>query len=524
MGLQAPDLTGMEPVQKAAPTPPAAPPVIPDDPVWNPLQRSSLPTILNTAPDQLRQFYNKQSGPQSRVLPQNPAALTSHNSAASSQSIVVQQSGLALTLQSNNVKNPVQNILNLIAGNGISLVANNAGGVTISGGGSGGDGLTHGRTVWWGDPGVFWMYEDFARAGTTNVATFPTQNIGTYGWQLAGGIGIYGGVFGGTPPYFGQMSWCNNPSATQAGVLILPAANQAFDGGANPGSWALAENPGAVFTWIFKFDVTPTFSSSTPANSFAQKSFYLGLAGPVDVANAGSSLSSRPSTFIGLRYDTSTTSPSINDSFYTLEVVTNGIPNNNYTRNNTQGTTLVTNVAPAVGVWHRLDIFFSAVGTVTITLDGSAINTLTATIPTLSFTTTASSQDQQLDSNRAYLNWNIGGGSPNLLGQWGAGSVVDVSGLTGSAAVFNGAATLLAGQVGSIQWNLVGANVLVFNQTPTLTGYSQYSPFALMGNDDDASPTANTASVFIDLFSGVWNPNLGPSAPGTPDPTKPRYF
>jgi hypothetical protein len=55
--------------------------------------------------------------------------------------------GSAITLQTNGVLNPVQNLLNLIAGTNITLVPNLVGGVTINSTGGGGGGGTPGGTV-----------------------------------------------------------------------------------------------------------------------------------------------------------------------------------------------------------------------------------------------------------------------------------------------------------------------------------------------------------------------------------------
>jgi hypothetical protein len=586
MGLQEPDLSGMEPVANAAPAKPAAPPFVPSEPEFNPLQRSSLPTILNTPPDQLRQFYSRSGVPQSRVLPQNPAALASHNSAASSQAIVVQQSGQGLTLQTNNVKNPVQNILNLIGGNGISLVANNAGGVTINGSG-GGDGLTHGTTPWEYDPGYMILREDFTRYTSTS-------QIGELGWALLGTTAESALVGGGVAGHWGSYAWDNPDSASNFGMLALNSSTFS-NGTLYQGGLPLLDYPGWKATFVFKLDGA---LFSTGDFQTGAKSVYIGMTGITTPLL--SNISARPDIFLGVRYDTSATpgtltlssvanasggttdytgtitggadgayigltfvvagfgtganngsflctqssgsiltlanaagvaeshaatatASGLNDSFYTLEVVEN-ITYSSPARHNKQGTTLVTTVAPTMGVWHRLDIVCNTAGSVTLTLDGSATNTLTAPISQMTLSTGASGQ-VSVNNGMGRFGFSVGTSGTNGQPVCGADSIVTISGLTSGNAPLNGTWTLSDSSNPNFFFDATGVSNIGNNTAQsTIVSYPSLIPAFLFGNDDNGSPSFRSLRFYADFFSMAANVNLGPSAPGTPDPTKARYF
>lgn len=247
-----------------------------------------------------------------------------------------------------------------------------------------------------------------------------------------------------------------------------------------------------------------------------QKSMYIGLTDP-NIAQYINGTISRPNVFIGLRYDTSTTSPSINDSFLTLEVVANPTFNS-VSRNNTQGATLVTAIPPVQGAWHRLDIFFNATGSVTLVLDGNSANTLTTPVPTVDVTATVSAL---VNDNAARLNWTP---SPTVpMSSWNKGTALTVSGFTGGLAFLNGVQTLNASVENFVGFDIINANTSG-SGTATLSGYPSLIPVAIFGNDDTSTPTANGALLVVNYFSYVWNPNLGANAPGTPDSTLPRYF
>lgn len=435
-------------------------------------------------------------------------------------SVVVSAAAAAATLalETNYLPNPNQNLLNLVGGPGVSISANPDGSVVISG--AGGDGLTHGTLPWESDPGFICLRDDFFNvlgATAINGSVVPGSNIGELGWALLGDAGQQGGMIGGVPPYIGQYGWSNTAVASQLGLLTLAGSGSFSDANYSQLGWALMDNPGWVMSFVFKVESGAPLSSSPPFST-AQKSIYIGLFGQ-DVGRDANSAMSRPNVFMGLRYDTSTSAPSIDDSFFTFEVVENPVGASSV-RNNTQGITQVTPIAPVQGTWHRLDIFCSAAGTVVMMLDGA--NTFTATIPTFSITASISGV---VNDGAARLNWSVSGTNPPQS-VWNTGTALTVSGFNlGSGLIaLNGTWTLTASNETFLGFdaplvpNTSGAG------TATLTGYPSWIPGIWMGNDDTMSPTLNNMMMVVDFFSFIWNPNLGPNAPGTPDATLPRYF
>ena len=298
------------------------------------------------------------------------------------------------------------------------------------------DGLTHGTTPWESDPSYLILRDDFhAALGTNDIAgTIPTVGIGQLGWALLGTTGNEGGVIGGVPPNVGQYGWSNDATASDAGWLTFGGSGTFSNSDYSQLGWALLDNTGWVASFVFKVDV-PNPLSSAPNFSMAQTALYVGFCG--QAINPWLSVpQSRPDVFIGVRYDTSTTSPAINDSFFTLEVVANPTFSTPI-RNNTQGTTLVTSVAPVQGQWHRLDIICNTAGSVTLVLDGA--NTLTAAVPVFSFTASVGALSANGSSR---LNWTTSGSVPQSV--WNTGSNLTVGGFTSSLAPYNGAWLLTA--------------------------------------------------------------------------------
>lgn len=229
--------------------------------------------------------------------------------------------------------------------------------------------------------------------------------------------------------------------------------------------------------------------------------------------------------------------PRLGDTQLVLEAVVNPSYGSGAPTNYTQGVTLATGISPITGsqTWHRLDIVCNKAGSITLTLDGSSINTLTAAVNKLLITVTGSGLTGSVGTAGApaellNLTWTPTGGTiPNC--PWGAGSQVTVTGFSGAQAGFNSTFTAIANQT------LAGANLLLMYTpatTPvviassgvngTLTGYPTIFPAAIFGNDNISTPANATATFWVDFFSFVWNPNLGPNAPGTPIATKPRFW
>src|SRR6185437_10111515 len=99
-----------------------------------------------------------------------------------------------------------------------------------------------------------------------------------------------------------------------------------------------------IFVWRFH---PASESNGTPIN-FNKKSVYIGLAGSGQALVDHSM--SRPALFIGARFDTDPTTPTIGDTTIHLEAVANPFSATN-ARNNTQGTVVDTGIAPAPDVY-----------------------------------------------------------------------------------------------------------------------------------------------------------------------------
>ena len=435
------------------------------------------------------------------------------------QSVVSAAAAAAsLALETNSIANPNQSLLNLVGGAGVSIVANPDGSVIISG--AGGDGLTHGTLPWESDPSYIILRDDFhAGLGATNISgTIPISGIGQLGWALIGSSAGQGGVLGGVPPYLGQYAWSNTATASQLAILTLAGSGSFSDNAYSQLGWALMDNPGWVMSFIFKVETGDPFSIA-PTFSAAQKAIYIGLFGQ-DIFTDLSAPVSRPNLFMGLRYDTSTSAPSIDDSFFTFEVVENP-RGTTAARDNTQGITQVTSVAPVAGAWHRLDIFCSVAGQVTMMLDGA--NQFIATVPIFSIATTFGGV---VNDGAARLNWTVSGTTPPQ-GFWNTGTALDVSGfdLASGLIALNGKWQASAASENFVAFDApLVPNIPSGSGTAIVSGYPAFIPGIWMGNDDTASPTVDTLLMVIDFFSFVWNPNLGPTAPGTPNALLPRYF
>jgi hypothetical protein len=219
----------------------------------------------------------------------------------------------------------------------------------------------------------------------------------------------------------------------------------------------------------------------------------------------------------------------LNDTHYTFEAVTNRTWVGAINRSNVQGTTQVTSVAPAPGVWHRLDMVCTEAGKITCTLDGSKTDTITFTINPVAYSYSGSSQAQATNG--------IGRVGPTTSGygltltssipEVGEGSTITVSALTGGNAALNGNWILdnIWGGSGPSLIFPAAVGTITNNSTAfTLSAYPALTPFVSFGNDDSASPTSDNMRLYVDFFSLVWNPNLVKGNTATADPTLPRYF
>ena len=235
---------------------------------------------------------------------------------------------------------------------------------------------------------------------------------------------------------------------------------------------------------------------------------------------------------------TATGPTGIGDSTFKFEVVENFTYGTQYPRHNIQGTVFDTGVTPVKGTWYRLEIVCAATGQLTMTLNGAHSNTFT--VPKMTVTSNGTG-DATVNGGFAYLAsvpWpSTSTPIPDLtmgVAPFTAGSLITVAGLTGTHnATLNGARGPLAGSyfTGGASGMAMYFDTLVADFTRDLTsdnfttvGYPALLPFVSFGNDDTSSPTSDSAAIYVDYFAMVWNPNLGPNAPGTPTSTDPRYW
>ena len=583
---------------------PAAPPAPPNtsaDPEFSPLALAPIPNVMGTDTDAARQFY-RNAVSQLRMPPLPAAAKIAQGAQAASQVILSGGGAEGVDLQTNNVDNPVQTKLN-ITGAGVTY-GPGAGQVAIAGTG---DGLIHGQGnidtgSWESDPAYVLMRDDFLSAIANGGAiTTSTSKIGDLGWTLATTNGGALGMSLGAPPNLGTFSFGNVGTQSEVLPLILSTGSAENTGSFyNDNTMALLEYPSwkATFVWKTDFSIQGTRQHTT-----TKQAIYIGFVAGDYAGSLASNISSRPNTFMGLRFDTSTspgnlvvtavanaalgttvytvtsnifgannglagttfvttncgsaanngtflctasTATSVtllnasgvsatgltgqaagpasppNDTFYTFEVVDN-LSNTGFTygRNNQQGLTFVTNVAPVAGVWHRLDIVCTSVGVVTMTLDGSATNTHTFTVPVQTLTVINTAAEASNSNGSTQISLSGGAANGAFATKWTQGSLVTTAGFT---SVYNGTFPLNRSS---------GASTILFNNplgsgisqpaTATLSGYPAWIPTFWFGNDDTASPTIYTITYAVDFFSFIWNPGVG-GGTGTPVATKPRYF
>lgn len=466
---------------------PAQPAPLPTVPEYGSNTVSLIPSAMQQRPELL--YKDVPSTPLMPVAPSGQAAI---NAASKSQIIVENESGgSGVLLQTNGITNPNQKVLNL-TGSGVGP-AQASGNVPIASG-SGGDGLVHGDSIWDVDSGVFWIRDDFTMGGTAS------GTIGSLLWLMPTAISAVSNYCGQTPN-LGLLGIPNSSSSNGYNRLYYGSTSSFIP---YQTAWDLLNNPGWKCVWVWKFD---NYWAGGTAFGMSQKSFYIGLGFPYSSANTP-----RPNCFIGVRFDTDTTSPSINDSTMHYEVVMNQLSS---TRNNTQGTVVSTGLTPTAGTWYRLEIECVAAGVVTMSINGSTPQSFT--VPTYGLS---------IASGCSFSASN-GFGEITFTGQlalpWAVGTQISVS-----AQQTSPAESIAFG--GPAQYN-GGSNGIGFPYSGTVpgstgkasgSGYVSLTPWFTWGNDSSASPTANTAMLFLDFFAFVWNAGIGQSA--TPNSTLSRYF
>lgn len=452
------------------------------------------------------QKANSIAGPMRSPVFPVPQPTTASKATASAVEESSSTPSSSILLEVNSQKNPNQTVLNLVQGAGIQISVNNNGGVNISSTNAG-DGLVHGDSIWEIDSAYVSLRDDFLGWFTTSSALLS---------ESAWGIG---GPNGGTPqPFslgFPSAGAVQIPNSSTANGFDCFMPYQQFANASGNAAWALLEYPNwkFVYNFIFQRACTSTIASNPIAFSMAQTSCYIGLASSPAVSSGFSNAPApRPPVFIGLRYDTDTTAPSIGDTEFVFEVVVNDT--SVATRNNTQGTVVSTGISPVEGQEYRLEILSTTVGQVQMTFfyDTGSV-TSTFTVPQWS--------------------WNNGGGNLEFetAHGWGVADAVSTSApfsagskftISGTGTVFDG--SWVASNVdpsSQISFPLAGSTSSV--HAATIEGYPALSLYLAFGNDTEAVPTAKSKSIIIDFLSFVWNPGVG-GGTGTPNANDARYW
>ncbi|SRR6266446_2708161 len=490
--------------------PPMTPVPLPDlAPTLNPLLRSPMPASAVRDSDTVRQFH-AQAIPQQRILPLSEIQSARAGAQATSQSIFIQQGGGGgLLLETNSQRNPSQGVLNLIAGSGVQVTADRFGGVTIAGG----DGLVHGDAVWEYDGAYTILRDDFIFGNLTS------GTLGDLGWTLGTGNTVQGlknDVF----PYVGQLQFGpGTASANVGGGIVLPSAQggTALNTWWTNAMWPLLDYPGWKLTWIFTIRRSLSANPTSTAFDATKLSVYVGL------GNNGPNLFSvRPASFIGVRFDTDTSAPSIADTTYVLEATFNGINSTSTTRDNNQGTrggTHNTGVSVVENAYHRLEIKCVTAGQVIVSFDGVATT----------FTVTQTSNVRGTSNNITVGDgFTLFSGVPTIFttsdGYSGAapGTIFTVSGLTGGIVADNGTyacAGVTSPDSLEVQQSLTAG---IPGGTYTVTNFPALTPLAWITNDSTGGATNTSRSLAVDYFSFVWNKGLAGAA--TPSSSNPRYW
>lgn len=370
------------------------------------------------------------------------------------------------------------------------------------------DGLIHGDAIWESDSAYTLIRDDFNAGGSV------TGTIGENGWTLftaAGGGPALEKAIGSMTgfPCSGMIRFVNTNAANAYSNIHISDANSTTND-----LMPLFDYPGWKATFVFGFSLGDSYQTGP---RFTQKSLYVGFAQP---NGPDTNWKARPDIFIGLRYDTDTTAPSIADTTMKFEVVVNSISGAGVTRNNTQGTVVDTGVAPATGSMYRLDIQCVAAGAVTMSLNGSTPQSFN--IPTI----VAGSSSI---SGQAAISFNVARFQPTGVGDnpysFAVGSKVTLASLTAPFDILNGVRSIIDNFItqGDIAFVFNHADIGGSGTAGTITGFPGVVPVFSFGNDTQAAPSGNRTSLLIDYFSLIWNPGVG-GGTGTPVSTKPRYF
>lgn len=327
-------------------------------------------------------------------------------------------------------------------------------------------------------PPLISLVDEFmsGQAAAANIAT-----VGSLGWDVyanAGAAQVY--LRGTVPPNLGVMVLDSTTSPNSGTGIVLQA-----NGSEQTGLLPLWEFAGWSMNFKFSIPVLkdiPT-SGAEVAQTTAKTRFYLGAG----YGTPGGMAAGRPQKFVGLQFDTDTT---IVNTTYHYETHHNTAVNVN-----TTDFSVDSGVTPlADGSWHLFTMSSTVVGTITFSIDGAAIKTIT---------TLQASKDSTAITTA---------GRNNNFSQWG-GIAAGFSVLpgqsftvTGANAGFNGTFVSLCPSGGSLIFaQQTGGNVVPVGSVGTITAWNSYLPMCFWGNDSTSAP-AVSKTFLLDHFDFSYTP------------------
>lgn len=392
------------------------------------------------------------------------------------------------------------------------------------------DGLVHGDAVWEHDSAYIELRDDFS-TGSVAPAAGAGLGVGELGWFFQNSVGGGGAGFlmPTMPPNYGQFEFFQTANTADLTSFIAPgpSGNSTAPAFYDTVS-AFLDQPGWKFTWVFCFrrPYNTTFAGAA-AFSLAKMSAYIGLS--ANCATSGISFQKgRPNIFMGVRYDTDTTAPSIGDTTFWLESCFNPVPASP-TRNNIQGTNggaFNTGITPVEGTFYRLDMVYATSGSVKMTLSGggnTATTTFTVTKMAVSYTpaTTPTISNGVTDTKLIpTASSTTDGAIPMSLG-----SVITMAGWVSTNAPLNTTTTVFQETNGGslfIPTPTLFITPSITIPAVTVTAFPAMFPAAIIANDSSGTAPFTGRALVVDYFSFVWNKGLAGST--TIDATQSRYW
>jgi hypothetical protein len=286
-----------------ASAPPIVSPGLPVRGVFTPNQ------ILATDFSEGTQAMRKGANLRSAAFP--PSATPSGVQKVAAAVTTIQQVAAALLLKTNNAKNPDQNVLNILAGTGMTITVDAAGNVVFTSTASG-DGLVHGDPIWDVDSGVAFWRDDFY-FGNAVAGTGGGNTLGELRWDsilASGGGGAFMNTITGFSPHFGQIRFDSGTAAATCSSIFAPSGSLVDSGTTTGGVFSsglpLLDYPGWKMNWVFGFAPARAVTVTTKF-PLVKVQFYCGLSCLASVATAATwqpnNINGRPVFFTGLRFD-----------------------------------------------------------------------------------------------------------------------------------------------------------------------------------------------------------------------------